>query len=57
MDFVTGATGMLGAHLVLILLKKGRQVRALKTKHSNIEKTRQILSFYSKLFWSSIKNL
>ncbi len=47
MDFVTGATGMLGAHLVLILLKKGRQVRALKTKHSNIEKTRQILSFYS----------
>lgn len=47
MDFVTGATGMLGAHLILILLKKGRQIRALKTKHSDIEKTKQILSFYS----------
>ncbi|TKG90093.1 NAD-dependent epimerase/dehydratase family protein [Puteibacter caeruleilacunae] len=48
MVLVTGGTGMLGAHLILHLLKKGEQVRALRRSTSDLNKTIQIFSFYEK---------
>lgn len=39
MNLVTGGTGLLGAHLILHLLRKGENVRALYRNKINIEKT------------------
>lgn len=46
MDLVTGATGMLGAHLTYRLLKEGRKVRAIKRSSSSLERLKQIISIY-----------
>ncbi len=46
MILVTGATGTLGAHLLLHLLKKEEKIVALKRKNSNIDNVRKIFSFY-----------
>lgn len=47
MIFVTGGTGMVGAHLLYDLVQKGEKVRALKRTGSDTEKTKKIFSFYS----------
>ncbi|MDR3706288.1 MAG: SDR family oxidoreductase [Paludibacteraceae bacterium] len=44
---LTGATGMLGAHLLWHLLQKGARVRALKRKRSDFEQTELIFHFYN----------
>ena len=46
MIFVTGGTGMVGAHLIYDLLMKGEKVRALKRCGSSIQRTEKIFSFY-----------
>lgn len=44
--FVTGGTGMLGAHLILKLLQKGYSVRALKRKNSTISLIERIFHYF-----------
>lgn len=43
---VTGGTGLVGAHLLLDLVRKGYHVRALKRPGSRIEVPRTIFSYY-----------
>lgn len=47
MIFVTGATGLVGSHLVLSLLQKGLPVRALKRKTSNLDRVRKVFQWYT----------
>ena len=47
MIFVTGGTGMVGAHLIYDLITKGEKVRALKRRGSSLERIEKIFSFYS----------
>ena len=47
MIFLTGGTGMLGAHLLLDLTKSGAKVRALKRTNSDLSVVRKIFSWYS----------
>ena len=47
MIFVTGGTGLVGSHLLYQLIIKGKKVRALKRKSSNIEKVKHVFSYYS----------
>lgn len=46
MILVTGATGMVGAHLLLKLLEKGQRVRALIRSRERIAETKRIFGFY-----------
>lgn len=46
MILVTGGTGMLGAHLLLDLMRTNGKVRALKRTTSNLSHVRNIFSFY-----------
>jgi len=46
MIFITGATGLLGSHLTLELLKQGKSVCALKRKTSKPEELKEIFSWY-----------
>ena len=39
---VTGGTGMVGAHLLFELLKKGEKVRALKREHSSLKEVKRL---------------
>ena len=57
MIFVTGGTGMVGAHLLYDLTCKGEKVRALKRPGSNIKKTEKIFSFYSPDYKSLLQNV
>jgi len=47
MILVTGATGMLGAHLLYELVIKGDKVRALKRSKSNLEVVKRIFGYYN----------
>jgi dihydroflavonol-4-reductase len=47
MVLVTGATGLLGSHLLFDLLSAGIEVRALHRKNSNIEYLKKVFSLYS----------
>ena len=57
MIFVTGGTGMVGAHLLYDLACKGEKVRALKRPGSNIQKTEKIFSYYSTDYKSLLQNI
>ena len=46
MVFLTGGTGLLGSHLLIELLKRGKTVRALKRKTSSLANVKSIFSFY-----------
>lgn len=48
MILVTGATGLVGGHLLWHLLQKEEKIVALKRKTSNLKPLRTIFSFYSK---------
>lgn len=47
MIFVTGGTGMLGAHLIYDLITKGERVRALFRSNKKLETTLKTFSYYS----------
>ncbi len=47
MNLVTGATGLLGTHVMLELLQRGERVRALSRNESNIEIVKTVFDFYS----------
>jgi len=47
MNLITGATGIVGAHLALQLLKKGEPVKAIKRPSSDINKTLKLFSYYT----------
>lgn len=47
MNLVTGATGLVGSHLLLTLLQEDKPVIALKRKGSNIKEVETVFSFYT----------
>ena len=47
MIFVTGGTGLVGAHLLCELIRSGKQVKALKRRTSNLNLTLKTFSYYS----------
>lgn len=47
MNLVTGATGIVGSHVVLNLLQKNKQVVACKQKNSDLSKVEELFSFYA----------
>jgi len=47
MIFVTGGTGLVGAHLLLELTKAGEKVKALKRKSSNLKQVIKTFSYYT----------
>jgi nucleoside-diphosphate-sugar epimerase len=47
MIFLTGGTGMVGAHLLLDLTRSGVKVRALKRKNSDLTTVEKIFSWYT----------
>lgn len=57
MIFVTGGTGMVGAHLLYDLTKRGEKVRALKRPGSNIHRTEKIFASYSIEYLSLMQNI
>ncbi len=44
---VTGGTGLVGSHLLVHLVMQGESVRALHRKTSDLEKVKQVFSYYS----------
>ena len=47
MIFVTGGTGLVGAHLLFELCKTGKKVRALKRESSNLQQVLKTFSYYT----------
>lgn len=48
MIFVTGGTGLVGAHLLFELTKAGKKVKALKRETSNLNQVLKTFSYYTK---------
>jgi nucleoside-diphosphate-sugar epimerase len=44
--FVTGATGLLGAHLLVKLAKNGEEIRALKRENSDLSIVKKVFDYY-----------
>lgn len=57
MIFVTGGTGMVGAHLLYDLIKKGENVRALKRPGSTLSRTEKIFSYYTPDYLSLLQKI
>lgn len=57
MVFVTGATGLLGSHLLYYLAKSGKEVYALKRKDSRVEAVREVWQLYTSddALWDGIR--
>ena len=57
MVFVTGATGLLGSHLLYYLARSGKEVYALKRKDSRIEAVREVWQLYTSddTLWDGIR--
>lgn len=55
--FVTGATGLLGSHLICYLLQTGHSVYALKRSGSNLSGVREVFEFYlgGKELWKEVR--
>ena len=47
MNLVTGATGLVGSHVLLTLLQQGQSVVAMKRSTSNVKEVEEIFSFYT----------
>lgn len=47
-NLVTGATGLVGMHILLDLLSKGEKVKATFTKNSRLENVKKLFKFYNK---------
>ena len=47
MNLVTGATGIIGSHVVLQLLREGQQVTEVRQKKSDLESVKKLFSFYT----------
>lgn len=47
MNLVTGATGIVGSHVVLALLQNNEPVTACKQKSSDLKKVEELFSFYT----------
>ena len=47
-NLVTGATGLVGMHILLDLLLKGEKVKATFTKNSRLENVKKLFKFYNK---------
>jgi len=47
MILVTGATGLVGSHLLYDLTLAGKKVRALKRKNSNLQQVKKVFSYYT----------
>ena len=48
MVFVTGATGLVGAHVMLELISRGEEICALKRKNSSLKQVEHLFEFYLK---------
>lgn len=46
MNLITGATGMLGTHIMLELLKRGERVRGIKRPTSDLSIVKSVFEFY-----------
>jgi nucleoside-diphosphate-sugar epimerase len=49
MIFLTGGTGLVGAHILLKLTEKGQKVRALKRQKSSLAVVENIFSYYKRI--------
>ena len=47
-NLVTGATGLVGMHILIDLLSKGEKVKATFTKNSRLENVKKLFKFYNK---------
>lgn len=47
MVLITGSTGLLGSHILLNLVQKGKTMRALKRKNSRLEHVQKIFHYYA----------
>lgn len=48
MNLITGGTGLVGSHLLLLLLEKGESVRAIYRTENNKNKTKTLFELYDK---------
>ena len=48
MILVTGGTGLVGCHLLYLLIKNNERVVAIRRKNSNLDKVKKVFSSYSK---------